>query len=262
MYLLALNIVALALYLALVLWCLTPLVRVSDSYKPNWFRVIPGFLLLGANMLPPLAWPVVFLTGIFLDDRTVERLTTAVPLFVRTLPIYISNLAAWSFSTASLVEIAYPIEIADIKYRPVLQMGCTTRRMVSIDKAVSIHFFNDFPTLSGTVLASAGDATIVIDQPNGICSMVKHGRLSPGSFPHSIFSIGSGPVLYVIRGKDDNKELYDLRYSNGATQIITSYCIGQTSSVSKNGGPRKSSRSCFVADSSARRTRSPSAEHR
>ena len=129
--------------------CLTPLVRVSDSYKPNWFRVIPGFLLLGANMLPPLAWPVVFLTGIFLDDRTVERLTTAVPLFVRTLPIYISNLAAWSFSTASLVEIAYPIEIAGIKYRPVLQMGCTTRRMVSIDKAVSIHFFNDFPTLSG-----------------------------------------------------------------------------------------------------------------
>jgi hypothetical protein len=207
-------VVAVAVTIAFLLWCLTPLVRRRRG-ACGWLRIVLGLLLLSANLLPLLALPVVLMASAFGWD-TGER-ATAVVLFPRTLPIYLRNVHDRASATATVIEIAYPMAIAGVRYTPVVGTACMPRRMLSIDKAVDIHHFDNYPTASGgAFVGHAGKATVAIDDSSQLCAPGLMGRLQPGPYPDFRTRVGSGLTVYVVRGEADTTQLYELHYHGEA----------------------------------------------
>jgi hypothetical protein len=211
-------IVAVSIYVAFLLWCLAPLVRRPEWSPGRRLRVSLGSLLLCAMFLPLLVWPIAAIISTF-SLQAGERFM-AVALFPRTLPIYILNVHDRASATATVVEIVYPIEIGGARYAPVVRTACIPRRMISIDKAVDIQFFGQYPTASGgDFSAQVGNATIALDASNLLCPVALLGRLHPGLYPDYRAGIGSGPRVYVVRGEADKTQLYELRYHVGAVAV-------------------------------------------
>jgi hypothetical protein len=203
-------VVAVAVYIAFLLWSLAPLVRRRRG-AGGWLRIVLGLLLLSANLLPLLGLPVVLVASAF--GRETGEGALAVMLFPRTLPIYLHNVHGRASASATVIEIAYPMVIAGVRYTSVVGTACMPRRMLSIDKAVDIKSFENYPTASGGAFVGlAGNATIAIDASSQLCPPGLMGRLQPGTYPDYRSRIGSGLTVYVVRGEADKTQLYELRY--------------------------------------------------
>jgi hypothetical protein len=202
---------AVAVYMAFVLWCLTPLFRVP-RWLP-WPRLTVGFMLLGANVFPPLAWP--FTWPAYASSEEAGYRLTAIILFPLTLPIYLTNVHRRSNATATIVEIKYPIAINGTRYAPVVRTVCTERGMISIDFGAEIKGFANYPTASGEdFFARTNDAVLAVAQSNQLCSMVQHGRVTPGVIPAPTW-VGFPLTVYVVRGEAHQTQVYELAYGGG-----------------------------------------------
>jgi hypothetical protein len=207
-------VIAVVLYLAFLLWCFAPLFRRARRRSLGVLRVMTGVLLLGANVFPPLAWPI--LLPVAAGSELAAERVLAVVMFARTLPVYVANMRDFREKTATVVDILYPLEIAGAHYAPVITTACTRRRMLSLDKGIEFHLFEDYPTAAGGgFLALADSAVVSFDPPANLCSMAFTGRLQPGPFPDYRTRIGWSPVVYVVRGEADNTQLYELQYHAG-----------------------------------------------
>lgn len=205
--------IAVGFYVVFLTWCLMPLI-VRSRRRLGWLRVLGAVWLLGANVFPPFAWPIVRpVSGI---GYRAGQFLYAVALFPRTLPIYWSNLLGRERAPAAVVEIAYPIEIAGKHYAPVVTTKCTMRRMLSWE--FEFHYFKEYPTtISGSELvARAGGALIVIKSNHNLCSMALRKGLPLGTPPNARSLTGWAPTVFVIRGEAEKTQFYQLNYYDGA----------------------------------------------
>jgi hypothetical protein len=213
-----LFILAVIFYILFLLWCLAPLARAAKVRWFNWLRIALGVLVLCAVFLPPVVSPIILPIAV-IDQAAAERVV-AIALFPRTLPKYIANVRDHASAIATVVEISYPIEIAGVRYAPIVRTACTRRRLVSIDKGVEIRSFANYPTASGGELsARAGSAVIALDQSHNLCSMVLMERLEPGPLPDDRTRAGFAPAVYVIRGEAEQTQLYEFRYHTGIVAV-------------------------------------------
>ena len=198
-----LFLVVVAIYVAFLLWCLAPLARWSKRPRGRWLRVLLGLLLLSANLSPLLALPVMLLISVF-SHQALERFI-AVALFPRTLPIYVLNVRDRASASATMVEVAYPIEIGGVRYAPVVRTACTPRRMIDLgDFGINIQYSDQYPTASGgEFVGQAGNATIALDASSQLCPPALRGRLRLGVYPDYRASPGTGLKVYVVRGEAD-----------------------------------------------------------
>lgn len=213
----AVFLILVAVYVALLLWCLAP-PFIRDKMRPrDWLRFSVGAALLAANISPLFAFPVAMPLA-FAGTEVSQRLV-AVMLFVRTTPRYIANMINRSNAAATVVEVTYTIEIAGVRYMPVVRTACTTRKTVDVDKGVEIHTFNNIPTASGgEFFAQAGDGAIALNQSD-ICKMIRAFRLKDGAPPDFKARSGIGQRVYVIRGKADDTKRYELQFHDDVVRI-------------------------------------------
>lgn len=213
-----LFLLAVALYALFLLWCLAPLRRFPRAGLGGWLRIVLGLWLLTANLIPLLALP--FLMPLRLIDRTLAEKSFAIPLFVRTLPIYVRNVLAHDSATATVAELEFRINIGGKHYRPRLTIACTRRRMLSVDKMVDVHVFENYPTLTGgDFIGRADNAIVVAGPPNNFCSPTEDTPLIPGPYPRFKSGFGLGPSVFVIRGEADKTTLYELRFDGQQPRI-------------------------------------------
>src|SRR2546428_11637207 len=116
-------LLAVAVYIGFLGWCLVPLVRRPRRRWAGWLRVVLGLMLLGAILLPPLALPIQL--PVYAFDPRAEWWLTAVALFPRTLPIYVFNVVDRGRATATVIDVRYPIAIGGVRYAPVVRTACT-----------------------------------------------------------------------------------------------------------------------------------------
>jgi hypothetical protein len=206
-------LLAAAVYVVVLLWCLAPLLRMPSG--TDWVRLIVGVLLVGGNLSPGFVFPLVWPVGA-ISPQLAEKLI-AVTMFGRTLPFYIANIAARGTAIATTVELEFPITIGKAKYLPRLTLSCTHRRALSIDKFVSVSASDKYPTLiGGDFVAKADSATLVIGPPNNFCSPTPDTMLAVGPYPRFGKGFGLGPSIFVVRGEADRTQLYELRYDGKA----------------------------------------------
>jgi hypothetical protein len=188
-----------------------PLLRRAKRRWLGWLRVTLAFVLLGANGLPLLAMPIVG-PVLSISHAAGEYLFTVI-LFPWTLPYYIENIRTRASATASVIEIAYPIEIAGVRYAPVVRSVCGSRKMLWVDKGMVIQTRNAPVVIGREFVGQAGDAIIAIDQPVGdLCSLARHGvGRSPNTFT---------PRVYVLRDAADQTQSYRLSYSMGEAVAV------------------------------------------
>lgn len=202
-------LILVALYVGLIAFCLSPLVR---RRGPIWIRTlgaILGFMLLGASALPPLAFPVLYPAYQFGGESGLERVQSAT-LFARTLPIMIENIRERTNRSTMLVEIAYPIEISGHQFEPVFHTVCTTRRTILLDKGAGIMDRPAYPTaIGGTGPVIAGDALVFTSKGLELCSLLMLGKLQTGPIPDDIR--GFQPSLHLIVGYGE-RTIYELQW--------------------------------------------------
>jgi len=204
-------LIAVALYIGFLLWCLSPLVRRTKRRWLGWLRVALAFLLLTANGAPILAMPIVGPVALF-SQAASEYLITVV-LFPWTLPYYIENIRTRASATANVIEIAYPIEIAGVRYAPVVRSVCSTRKILWADKGLVISARNSFVIMGQEFVGQAGSAIIGIDQPvSELCSQVRR-DVRPSL---KYFS----PRVRVWRTAANQVQSYSLAYYMGGTVAV------------------------------------------
>jgi hypothetical protein len=208
-------VLTVAAYVVVVLWCLVTLAKAGRRLV-QWVRaivVLAGLLLLGANVSPVFALPV--LLPIYAFGPRVGDWIMAVALFPRTLPIYVENIVQRASATATIIDVAYQIDIDGIRYAPVVRTACTKRSMVDVD-ALQLHSFDHFSTASGgEFVAHAGNVTLALGQSD-LCWMPGVNQQQPGPFPDRWSWIG--PV-YVVRGDADKTQVYRLDHRRGAIAV-------------------------------------------
>ena len=213
-----LFLLAVALYVLFLFWCLAPLRHFPRAGAAGWLRIVLGLWLLCANIAPIFILPLLLPLGLF-GPALIEK-SIAVTMFVRTLPIYIGNVLARDAAPATTIEIEFPLVIGGTRYRPRLQIACTHRKMLSVDKLVEVIVFERFPTLVGRdLIGQAGDATVVIGPPNGFCSPTAETQLAMGPYPQFRKGFGVGPSVFLIRGEADKTRLYELRFDGEPAAI-------------------------------------------
>jgi len=213
-----LFLVAVALYLLFRLWCVAPLRSIPRGRVTDWLRIVLGLWLLAGNIAPIFVFPLLLPLGLF-SAALIEK-SIAVTMFVRTVPIYIGNVLARDTAPATTIEIEFPLVIAGTRYRPRLQIDCTHRKMISVDKLADVIVFERFPTLVGRdLIGQAGDATVVIGPPNGFCSPTAETQLAVGPYPQFRKGFGLGPSVFLIRGEADKTKLYELRFDGEPAAI-------------------------------------------
>jgi hypothetical protein len=218
MFTFGLFLLAVGLYLLFLLWCLAPVRRMPRPRARDWLRLFLGLWLLSANIAPIFVLPLLLPLGLF-SPALIER-AIAVTMFVRTVPIYVGNALARGAAPATMVEIEFPFIIAGTRYRPRLQIACTRRKMLSVDKFAEVIIFEKFPTLVGRdLVGQAGDATVVIGPPNGFCSPTAETQLAVGPYPQFRKGFGLGPSVFLIRGEADKTRLYELRFDGEPAAI-------------------------------------------
>jgi hypothetical protein len=193
-------------YVVFLLWCLAPLISRSRGVL-GWLRIAVATILLGANLLPLLAWPIV-IPVFAVHAGAGEQLQTAT-LFLRTVPGVIENVRRRESATATIVDVAYPIEIAGVRYAPVVRTACTLRKTIAVEKGLEIHAFQNYRTASGGEFSAwAEKAMLALDQSNNICRLVNSDRLRPGPFPDYRTARGGHPLtIYVVRGEAEKTQL-------------------------------------------------------
>ena len=84
--------------------------------------------------MPRRSWQYRWWGGSALFSNTAAFYLFDVILFPWTLPTFIENIRARASATAYVIEIAYPIEIAGIRYAPVVRSVCGTRKIIRGEK--------------------------------------------------------------------------------------------------------------------------------
>lgn len=204
----AIFVVCVIAYVLFLGWCLLALVHSGGPLWTRVLRVVVGLPLLGAIFFIPLAWPFLIMIQ-KVGGESAWEYALAVVLFPRTLPIYVRNELTHGDQKARVVSVTYPINIAGVRYAPVVQTECTQRELIMLDKGIGIQVRPKFTTAAGGVLlARAGDAFVALDHGFAICSALEQqGRVDPAYMRRL-------PTV-IIRGPKDNVRAYDL---NGFTQ--------------------------------------------
>lgn len=207
----ALFILAVGAYVAFLAWCLFPIVRPRGQRWLGRLRIAVGLMLLAANVVPPLALPLL-LPIHYVNESAGERLQ-AVILFARTVPIYVHNVLERDRTTAGVVDIRYPIEIAGVSYGPVVRTACTTRKMLDLDKGILPMVFEKFPTwVGGVLVARVGPSIIAIDHGYEVCSNLRKGGIDLDRLQQK--------RVFVVRGEAEKTQLYSIsRYPPGTVAV-------------------------------------------
>ncbi len=203
-----LFLLAVAAYAAFLVWCFLPIIRPFGRRWFRWLSVAAGATLLAANLSTvfalPLISPIHYISEVFANDLL------AVVLFPRTLPIYVRNVLDRQQTTAHVVDVRYPMEIAGVRYAPVVRTACTTRRMLGLDKGNPILFTN-FPTSAGgELVARAGTDVIAFLDP--ICPDPKTGEIN--SKPPRIWNV------FIVRGEAEKAQFFHVLGSDAGTVVV------------------------------------------
>lgn len=200
-----------AVYVAFLLWCFAPIISKQRRRGIACLSVPLGLVLLGANLIPLLAWPILLPLAI-IDSMSTQRLY-GITLFPWTLPRYISNIYRYKNATATVIDVKYPIEISGVRSEPLVRTACTTRRGISLEKGVAIRPFEKGTTASGgELLARAGDAILAINHSYSICLNARRMQFQPDAFS---IREGGRPAIFVVRGKANQTKLYSLYHDFG-----------------------------------------------
>jgi hypothetical protein len=210
----AIFLAAVAIYIAFLIWCFAPLRRFPRVGFTGWLRLALGSMLLAANISPIFALPVllpVAHASHAISPPFAGKILTVV-MFMRTAPIYISNVVDRVKVTATVFEVEFPLTIGESRYRPRLRIVCTHRQMISADKGVRIVAFEQYPTIvSDDLVAKIGTTTVVFGSPGYFCSPTDDKKLEVGPYPRFRDGIGP-PSVFVLRGEADRTQFYELRF--------------------------------------------------
>lgn len=199
-------LLAVTIYVTFLLWCLLPIIRRQKRRWLGWLRVCFAFWLLGASLLPPLAWPIML--PLTKNHLAAAEHLSAVILFPWTLPNYVLNVFDYTNATAIVVDITYPIEISGVRYEPRVRTACILRRAILLDLGVTVRPIKHFPTATGgEILAWTGDDIVAINHSHQICSTALQEGLQLGPVPHMR---GGNPKVFVVRGEGANTQLYSM----------------------------------------------------
>jgi len=197
-------LVAVLLYLAFLYWCFSPLLGRKKRRATDWLRIVAGIMLLGANIFPPLAWPVLMPIAA-LSATAPDRLATVL-LFPRTVPNYVMNILASASATATVIDVAYPIEIAGIRYAPIVRTTCAKKRITRISNYVSVRNAKGTAITGGGLFTRLGQDIVSLRHAKTLCSMANIGELKSGTAVSRLANM----TIYLVRGEAENTKFYNL----------------------------------------------------
>lgn len=204
-----LFLLAVSAYVAFLVWCFLPIFRPFGRRWVRWLRVAAGVMLLAGNISPIFAWPLLLPIN-YISGPLAEQLQ-AVVLFARTVPIYVRNVLDRQHRAAHVVDVRYPMEIAGVRYAPVVRTTCTTRRMLDLDYGVAPIFFANFPTpVGGELVGRAGTDIIAFYGPK--CPDRKTGQID--SKPPQLQSV------FIIRGEAEKTQFYHVMRFDAGTVVV------------------------------------------
>jgi hypothetical protein len=203
-----------AIEVSIIALCFLPFILRRFPIVVQIIGAIFGAMLLGANVLPPLALPLILVIhGV--SPRAAELLSPAT-LFLRTVPIYLGNIWDRDSRVDTRIDVAYPITIGGKHYEPIFSTVCTTRRMIMLDKGVAIMEFNSYPTaIGGTEAVAVGDALVAVAQSWVLCGGQTVRPWVVGTFADNADNQVYRPELpkvYVLDGHADAMRFYEFAY--------------------------------------------------
>lgn len=119
---------AVVAFATFLVWCFLPLFRQGARFRKS--RVFAGlFFLLGPYI------PILKIIPLF-PFLAFGNAGIAVALFPATFPKYIANLHAWLHEDAEVQEIEYVLEIHGRRYALRIEIACSSRRVVTLNKGI------------------------------------------------------------------------------------------------------------------------------
>lgn len=220
-----LFLLAVSAYVAFLVWCFLPIFRPFGRRWVRWLRVAAGVMLLAGNLSTVFALPLILPINYISEALANELL--AVVLFTRTTPIYARNVIDRLHTTARVVDIRYPMEIAGVRYAPVVRTACTTRRMLGLDKGNPVYFAN-FPTsVGGELVARAGADVVAFLDPT--CPDPKTGQID--SKRPRLWNV------FIVRGEGEKSQLFHVLGSDAGTVVVDDIVLRPSELVSIKAAP-------------------------
>jgi hypothetical protein len=193
-----------AINVSVIVLCFVPLVRRRGTIALRVIGAIVGAMLLGANVVPLLALPVVSIVHTI--SPSAAAIFEPAILFLRTVPAYVANLRDRDSRSATRIDVAYPIKIGAKHFAPVFSTVCGKRRMIFSDKGFAIRESKSALTaVGGDEVVAAGDVLIAVAQGK-LCSSAA--TLLPGPFPDEHPQRWDTPTIYLLSKKSNAAILY------------------------------------------------------